>query len=247
MRSVRRSPRSILLLVLAALASGLVACGGDTASSAQERGPGGPPREVEVVPAAQGALPDVVTVSGTLAAQDEVVLGVKVAGRLADLPVDLGSVVRGGQVLARLAPADFELRVRQAQAALEQARARLGLRGGDAGDVVDPEETSVVRQAKAVLSEATARRARAQALFKENLIPPADLDTAEAAYQVADGQLQDARDEALNRNAVVAQRRSELELARQQLADSVLVAPFAGAVSERHATAGQYLSAASRW
>jgi RND family efflux transporter MFP subunit len=195
-----------------------------------------------VVPAERSALPDVVAVSGTLAAQDTVVLGTKVAGRLATLPVDLGSVVRQGQVLARLAPADFELRVRQADAALAQAKARLGLRAGDA-DAVDPDTTAVVKQAKAVLTEATAQRARAQALFDEKLLPRADLDTANAAYEVAEGRFQEARDEALNRQGVLAQRRSELDFARQQLADSVLIAPFSGAVSQRHATAGQFVAA----
>jgi RND family efflux transporter MFP subunit len=220
----------------------LCGCGGDAESRAQERKAGEPPRVVDVAPAERAALPDVVAVSGTLAAQDEVVLGTKVAGRLVELPVDLGSVVQRGQMLARLAPADFELRVRQAAAALDQAKARLGLRPDEAG-AVDLETTAVVKQAKAVLTEATAARARAQALFEERLLPQADLDTANAAYEVAEGRFQEARDEALNRQGVLAQRRSELDLARQQLADSVLVAPFAGAVSERHATAGQFVAA----
>lgn len=227
---------------IAVLVPLLASCGGDAESRAQERKAGEPPRNVEVVAAERSALPDVVAVSGTLAAQDTVVLGTKVAGRLAALPVDLGSVVRQGQVLARLAPADFELRVRQADAALAQAKARLGLRAGDA-DAVDPDGTAVVKQAKAVLTEATARRARAQALFDEKLLPKADLDTANAAYEVAEGQFQEARDEALNRQGVLAQRRSELDFARQQLADSVLIAPFSGAVSQRHATAGQFVAA----
>jgi RND family efflux transporter MFP subunit len=39
------------------------------------------------------------------------------------------------------------------------------------------------------------------------------------------------------------QRRSELEIARQQLAETVLYAPFDGAVRERRATIGEYLQA----
>ncbi|HEV8630305.1 MAG TPA: efflux RND transporter periplasmic adaptor subunit [Thermoanaerobaculia bacterium] len=237
----RRAPLALAAALLAAIV--LAGCDGDTASRAEEKGPGKAPRSVRVVPAAEAPLPDVVEVTGTLAAQDEVVLGTKVAGRLAEVAVDLGSRVRRGQVLARLAPADFVLRVRQAAAALEQARARLGLAAGDAADAIEPERTAVVKQAKAVLTEASARRARAQALFREKLLPQADLDAAEASYQVAESQYQDARDEALNRHGVVDQRRSELDLARQQLVDSVLVAPFAGAVSERHATAGEFVAA----
>jgi RND family efflux transporter MFP subunit len=236
--------RHLASLAAAALAALVVmGCGGEPASRAAERGQGDEPRTVRVVPAARGELPEVVAVAGTLAAEEEVVLGMKVAGRLGQVTVDLGSRVGRGQLLARLVPTDFELRVRQAAAALEQARARLGLGPEDAGDEVDAEETALVLQARAVLAEAEARRNRARALFAEQLLPRADLDEAEASFQVAQGRYQDANDEVLNRRALLAQRRSELELARQQLADSVLLAPFAGAVRERHAVPGVFVSA----
>ena len=199
-------------------------------------------RPVRVAPAARGVLPDVVAVSGTLGAEEQVAMGMKVGGRLSEITVDLGSRPREGQVLARLAPAEFELRVRQAEAALAQARARLGLAPG-AGDAVVPEESAVVRQAQAVLTEARARRDRSQALFEQGVIPRADLDTAEASYQSAESQYQTAQEEVLNRQGLLAQRQSELDLARQQLADSVIVAPFDGGVKERHATPGEYVTA----
>jgi RND family efflux transporter MFP subunit len=46
-----------------------------------------------------------------------------------------------------------------------------------------------------------------------------------------------------NRQALLAQRRSELALARQQLSDATLLAPFDGAVRERRAAPGEYLAA----
>ena len=233
---------AVVLLGLGALALWWVfgRSAGAPAASA-EKGP--PPRNVRVVEATRGALPDVVAVTGTLAAEEQVVLGAKVAGRLADIPVDLGSRVAKGQVLARLVPADFQLRVRQAEAALDQARSRLGLPAGSPDTQVDPAQTAVVRQAQAALTEATARRDRARALFEEQILPRADLDTAEAALQTADSQYQNAQEEVLNRQALLAQRRSELGLAGQQLADSILVAPFSGAVSERQGSPGQFVAA----
>ena len=84
---------------------------------------------MRVVVAAVGQLPRTVTVTGTLAADEEVVAGFKVAGRVSEIAVDLGSLVRKGQVLARLDPTDFRLRVEQAEAALRQVRAGLGLPG----------------------------------------------------------------------------------------------------------------------
>ena len=104
---------------------------GNARNAGDTGGPGGPeslpPREVRVTRAETGQLARTVVVSGTLAADEEAELGPKVAGRLSSLSVDLGSRVRRGQTLARLSPTDSELRVRQAQNALEQARAQLGL------------------------------------------------------------------------------------------------------------------------
>ena len=82
-------------------------------------------------------------------------LSLKVTGRLEELLADLGSAVRRGQVIARLTPTDFDLRLRQAEAALQQARARLGLDPvGDGEDAIEIERPSVVRQARATLDEA---------------------------------------------------------------------------------------------
>src|SRR5690349_10617879 len=70
-------------------------------------------RQVNTVRVTQQALTRMITVTGTLAAEEQVALSFKVAGRVDRVTVDLGSVVRQGQVLAALVPTDFELRVRQ--------------------------------------------------------------------------------------------------------------------------------------
>ena len=49
------------------------------------------------------------------------------AGRLSEIAVDLGSRVPKGQVIGRIDPSDYQHRLDQAVAALQQARARLGL------------------------------------------------------------------------------------------------------------------------
>lgn len=235
--------RLILVLPLIVVVCTATGCSRQTSARAASDRSGQPPRDVHTVRAEQRALPRVVTVSGTLAAEEQVVMGMKVPGRLSELLVDLGSVVKKGQPIARLDPADFNLRLQQAAAALQQARVRLGLTPNGDDDRVELTATSVVRQAKAVLDEARARRDRAHQLFNEKLTPQSELDTAEANYLVAESRYQDALEEARNRQALLAQRRSELELAKQQLADSVLMAPFDGAVRERQGSVGQYVAA----
>jgi RND family efflux transporter MFP subunit len=219
-------------------------CPGGAAVSGEEPKAKAPaPREVKVTPAAERTLARTVSATGTLAADDQVVLGTKVAGRLAEINVDLGTRVRRGQVIGKLDQSDFQLRVDQADAALQQARVRLGLAPTGADERVDPEQTAVVRQARAVLDEARLTRDRSVKLMEQGLIARAQLDSAEASLQVAEGKYQDALEEVRNRQAIVVQRRSELELARQQLTDTVILSPLDGAVSLKQASVGEYLAA----
>jgi RND family efflux transporter MFP subunit len=184
----------------------------------------------------------VVVASGTLAAEEQVVLGMKVAGRLAEITVDLGTRVKQGDVVARLDPTDFRLRVQLVENAIQQARARLGLPQAGASDRVDPEKTPLVRQAQAVLDEALLTRDRRIKLWEQQFIARAELDAAEAAAKVAEGRYHDAVEEVHNRLGVLAEKRTELELARQQLADTVLRAPIEGAMSARQAHVGEFLN-----
>ena len=229
--------------------AGVVLLSACQASSAS-RDPGGRAveaavRDVSVVPATEERLVRAIAVTGTLAAEEQVTLSLKVTGRLQDLHVDLGSRVARGQVLARLTPTDFTLRVSQAEAALQQARARLGLPVQGDGEVVDAEQTSIVRSAKALLDEAQLTRARMATFVERGISAKATLDSADAALKVAESRYQDALEEVRNRQAVLEQRRTELELARQALRDASLVSPLEGVVRERHATPGQYLAAGS--
>src|SRR5690349_7798783 len=203
------------------------------------------PRQVKTVQVAETPIGETVTVNGTLAVYDQATVGTKVAGRLQSISVDFGTVVRKGQAIAKLEPQDYQLRVQQAEAALAQARARVGLApvGGD--DKVAVDQTGTVREAKAVLEESKAKRDRAARLINQGIIPKAEMDTADADYKVAMSRYQDAVEEISNRQGVLAQRRSELNLARQQLADTILYSPMTGIVQQKRASTGEYLAAAA--
>ena len=148
-----------------------------------------------------------------------------------------------GQLIAQIEPQDYQLRVQQAEAAVAQARVRLGLPATGTNDNIDQDQTSVVRQARVLAEEARANRDRLASLLEQGITPRAQVDTAEASYKVALSRLEDAREEIHNRRAVLVQRRSELEIARQQLADVSVHAPFDGAIQEKRASVGEYLAA----
>ncbi len=228
-----------LLTALVAVAG----CTGESPATAAAQKAPPPPREVKVVPAVESRMPRTVAVTGTLAAEDQIVLALKVTGRLAELTVDLGSRVRRGQVIARLDPTDFKLRLEQAQAGMQQARVRLGLTTDGTSDRVEPEQTSIVRQARAVLDEARLTRERFALLFEKELVAKAQLDTAVANEQVAEGRYQDAMEEVRNRQAILVQRRTELELARQGLTDTELRSPADGMIRDRRVSVGEFMAA----
>src|SRR6185295_9174126 len=138
---------------------------------------------------------------------------------------------------------DFELRVRQADAALQQARVRLGLSSEDTDFSVDIEKTAIARQARAEMDAARSRLERARQLFDKGLLPKADFDTTNSGFKVAEAKYEDSLEEVRNRQGLLAQRRSELEIARQQLADAVLYAPISGVIRQGTANPGQYVIA----
>src|SRR3989475_4093964 len=229
-----------------ALTLALSGCSDGSMAGAQEKKnnpPATAPREVQVTPAAERTVARTVSATGTLAADEQVVLGTKVAGRLAEITVDLGTRVRRGQVVGRLDQSDFKIRVDQAEASLQQARVRLGLAASGTDERVDPEKTAIVRQARAMLDDARLTRDRSVKLMGLDLIARAQLDSVWANWHGADGRYQDAQEEVRNRQAIIAQRRSELDLARQQLADTVMLSPLDGAVSLKQASVGEYLTA----
>ncbi|HKG21888.1 MAG TPA: efflux RND transporter periplasmic adaptor subunit [Blastocatellia bacterium] len=239
--SNRRGFAALAALAIAALIS--AACKSSTPVSAKQ-GPGGDvgPRQVKVTQVSEMPMERGITALGALAAFDEATISVKVPGRVRSITVDLGSNVRKGQLIAQLDPADYQLRVEQAEAALAQARARVGLSPEGSNSRVDLEKTGTVRAAQAVLDEARLKRARSEQLVRQGVLSRAELDSVEAEYKVAESRFQDAVEEVRNRQAVVLQRYSEVEIARKQLSDTNVYAAFDGVVQEKLVNFGEYLA-----
>ena len=226
-----------LALCLAALSSGC------SRNQTREAKPTESVREVKVARAEIRPLERVVIATGSLAADEQATLSVKVPVRIESIAVDLGSPVRQGDLIVQLERTDYELRQKQAAAALAQARARVGLPLEGTDDNVELEQTSSAKQAKAVLDEATKNRERVLNLSKEGISSRSELDTVEAAYRVALNRYETAIEEGRTLLAVMAQRRIEYEIATQALRDTTMVAPFAGAIQDRAATVGEYVEA----
>jgi RND family efflux transporter MFP subunit len=186
-------------------------------------------------------IPEIITANGELLAEEQATVSAKVPGRVTRLHLDLGSVVKAGDLVAELEKEDYEFRARQAEALVEQTRAQLGISGKPNDDVV-PENTAVVRQAAASLKEARFIFGNTAKLAGEGVLSKVDFEKSQVNAQAAEARYQGALEQVMQWRAQLTERRAQLALARQQLADSVIRAPFAGAITRRIASQGEYLA-----
>jgi multidrug efflux system membrane fusion protein len=119
-----RPNRPGLGLLILTLAPGLAGCGGEPPKAAPELRP---VRTLVVEPTAGGVTR---TLAGVARAGVESRLSFRVPGTVAAVEVALGDRVRRGEILARLDPTDYELKLEEAEAGLAQAEA--GLRRAEA-------------------------------------------------------------------------------------------------------------------
>jgi RND family efflux transporter MFP subunit len=84
-----------------------------------------PPVEVEVEILALSEVPIQVELAGTLQAVENITVSARVAGQIVELPVQIGSKVKKGDLLIKISAAEINARVQQAETQLAQARRNL--------------------------------------------------------------------------------------------------------------------------
>ncbi|MCG3115271.1 MAG: efflux RND transporter periplasmic adaptor subunit [Candidatus Manganitrophus sp. SA1] len=154
--------------------------------------------------------------SGYVVAQRRAAVASKGTGRLVELRVREGDLVKKGELIGRLESDDME-------AALARARANLNV------------ARSAYDQAKAALDNATSNYERKKSLLEEGLVPQADFDAAEAQYRGAKAALASA--EAGVKAAAAAVRSAEVEVE-----NTVIRAPFDGTVLTKNAEVGEVVA-----
>jgi HlyD family secretion protein len=165
----------VLLVFAAAAAAGFVAYG--RLLAAPRAAPiAGTPARVQ-----RGTVAATVSTTGSVVSNRQSKLAVQVAGRLVDVPVKLGDQVKAGQVLARVDPVPLQLKLQDAETALQTARVKLDqLKAGSR-----PED---VAAAEAAVASAQAKLADVQAGAT-----PQDITAAQAAVDAAAANVRDAQ------------------------------------------------------
>jgi RND family efflux transporter MFP subunit len=237
---VRRHPA--IVIGFAVLACACEKTAGQGAGAAGGRGGrGGQAVQTTTSPVQRMSVQREVDLSGTLMSPDQARISSEVAGIVRDVRVQLGTEVRAGDVIARLEPRELQLALDRAESALRQVEAQLGIdRGQDKAPPADDQIASM-RQAAANRDDARNAFERAQLLSTRGLLTQADRDTAETRLKVAEANYQAALDTIHSLKASLQDRRASYELAQKKLADAVIKAPVAGAISERLIQPGEFI------
>ncbi|MQT14144.1 efflux RND transporter periplasmic adaptor subunit [Segnochrobactrum spirostomi] len=158
-------------------------------------------------------LPPTIAGSGHVVALAEAAVHARRGGTIEALPVDVGSAVEAGDVLARLDDPDLRFALEAALVARDRARLVLAARRLDADEARDKARRMSELGARGVVSGQTSRDAGTAAARTANLIDQAEEEL-------------DAADVAVDR-------------AREAVSDLTLRAPIAGIVSLRTARLGE--------
>jgi HlyD family secretion protein len=178
---------------------------------------GGTGASVSEAPITTGDILATVSATGTLQAVTTVQVGTQVSGSIAWLGADFNSLVRKGQVIARLDPSLLQAQVEQARANLTRAEAD-------------------VDRVQVQLMDARQKLARTEELFAKQLLARSELDAARTAAASAEAQVKSSEAQAV-------QARASLNQTLVNLEHTVITAPIDGIVIQRSVDVGQTVAA----
>ena len=210
----------------------------------QSRGGAGEQKS-RVVKVERGALQAVVAASGTLNAVTTVQVGSQISGQVKEINADFNTAVKKDQVIARIDPQTFELRVNQARADLDAAQSAVAVaRSGLAAQQAE------VGRVKVTLADAQRDYERKKTLVERNFISGAELDKARTLLdgtreqlKAVEAQIHVSEAQVLSALATVKQRESLLKQSQVDLERTIIRAPVDGTVILRNVDAGQTVAA----
>lgn len=219
-----------------------VGCGAESnAPGAAQKSKELPTIEAEVFTVGLETWPTIVRSYGSLIPDEVAVLGSRIEGRVDSVHADLGDHVAAGTPLVTLSQTEFKLRVEQAEAQLLQTRSAVGLRPGDKVADLQPENSPPVVEQKALWKEAQANLERAQQLQERKSISATEMEQITATAAVSEARYRSALNAVHEKIALIGVREAERSLAREQLADTVIVASFSGLIQQKQVSPGSYV------
>jgi HlyD family secretion protein len=175
------------------------------------------PIRYRTAPVERGTVVSGVSATGTINPVTSVQVGSQVSGMIESLHADFNSMVKMGQVVARIDPFPYRARRDQAKANLANAKANLV-------------------KSRVELAQRKRELDRAKSLLKESFVSQNEVDVAFTAHEGALAQVEVAQ-------AAVQQAEATLEAAELDLTYTVIRSPVDGIVIARQVEMGQRVTA----
>jgi HlyD family secretion protein len=222
--------RLIKILILSVILAGSV-WGGIAYHRRQSPAPVNPFQQVAV---RRGDLVATISATGTIEPEEVVDVGAQVAGQILTFgkdkngkPIDYGSAVEAGTVLAQIDDSLYTSDVIQATAGLTQAQANVQRAEADLG------------QLKAKVEQAENDWNRAQKLGPSDALAKTSYDAYKAAYEIAKANLAVGEATIAQTKGAVLQADAALKRAQRNLGYCTIVSPVEGIIIDRRVNIGQ--------
>jgi membrane fusion protein, multidrug efflux system len=227
----------ILALTVGAAAAGAACSAGDAKGREQTAAPA----TVQSAPVAavEAPIARFIRATGSLMAEEQADVAAETAGRIVEAPVERGTPVSQGAELVRLSSTETDAQLKEAEANAAQLEARLGLTAGTPFDV---DRVPEVQNAKAGADLAQSEFARIKSLLDQRVVSQSEYDQRRTQAEAARQQFDAAKNSAAQQYQMLEAARARVALARKAVADTVVRAPFTGAVAQRLVSVGDYVT-----
>ncbi len=158
----------------------------------------------------------------------------KLAGRVAEVRVREGDLVKPGDVLAIMDTAELRAQLAQAEAAVASAEASVGVAAAQ------------VKEKRASLALAQSEQARAETLSERDVISRENLDVKRTQTQLAEANLAAAEATRVSRERSVEAEKAARTVIAERIADATLYAPGPARVLYRLAQTGEIVGSGGK-
>lgn len=184
------------------------------------------PISVTVHRVQRGSIVGSVMGTGTLEARVQTTISPKISGRLRSIHADQGDTVEADQVLLQLDDEELTQQVAVAQAGVDTAKASIERLKADA------------ERTEAVVAQARRHHLRVKSLADKNATTPDAMDEAVEGLAIAAAGVSHSEAALVEGEQQLAAAQKTLEYHRARLADTTIIAPFAGLIVQRQRDPG---------
>jgi len=164
----------------------------------------------------------------------QVDISTKLPGRLEDVLVKEGDMVKKGEILARLDTDELNAKLAQAKAQVEQAKQQKNY------------AIAMVREKQSALDYSKKNLARIKALYIDDNTPLATLQESETAVERSNAALEAAKVQVISADATIQAAQAQVKSIQVNIDESTLYSPIDGRVLYRLIEPGEVVGSGSK-